>query len=211
MNFFDKFVNNIHVNKCGLGDHSDHTDKQSYVLDESSEYFVDLQLPSHTLWCRYNLGATTETEFGNYYRWGETDVYNSAIPYPYYTKNSDLEKSEDAAFIYDNIYELPSKEQFIELRDNTTQEYIESYLNTEISGYLFTSKLNNNTLFIPMTGYKIVGHDSTSGPTYLHSKNKSNSNSGMSSGLYLYENTLGMSIYSIPGENACAIRPVKAQ
>lgn len=42
--------------------------------------FVDLGLPSGTLWMKYNLGATCEdsfkTWFGDYYAWGETDECN---------------------------------------------------------------------------------------------------------------------------------------
>jgi len=47
---------------------------------------VDLGLPSKTLWCKYNLGATCEPNnnkswYGNYYAWGElepnkSDSYN---------------------------------------------------------------------------------------------------------------------------------------
>lgn len=31
---------------------------------------VDLGLPSGTLWCKHNLGATDETEYGDYFAWG---------------------------------------------------------------------------------------------------------------------------------------------
>ena len=41
--------------------------------------YIDLGLPSGTLWATYNVGATKPTEFGNYFAWGETepkDVYD---------------------------------------------------------------------------------------------------------------------------------------
>ena len=36
--------------------------------------FVDLGLPSGLIWATKNLGATTETEYGYYYAWGETST-----------------------------------------------------------------------------------------------------------------------------------------
>ena len=35
--------------------------------------YVDLGLPSGTMWATYNVGATKPTEAGNYFSWGETD------------------------------------------------------------------------------------------------------------------------------------------
>ena len=36
---------------------------------------VDLGLPSGTLWARYNVGATSETDYGDLFAWGATDPY----------------------------------------------------------------------------------------------------------------------------------------
>ena len=38
--------------------------------------FVDLGLPSGTLWANRNLGAPSSSDYGNYYAWGETTGYN---------------------------------------------------------------------------------------------------------------------------------------
>ena len=35
--------------------------------------YVDLGLPSGTLWATCNVGASTPEEFGNYFAWGETE------------------------------------------------------------------------------------------------------------------------------------------
>ena len=37
--------------------------------------FIDLGLPSGTLWAKCNLGASTPQETGKYYAWGETIGY----------------------------------------------------------------------------------------------------------------------------------------
>ena len=41
--------------------------------------YVDLGLPSGTLWAKCNVGATNETDYGLYFAWGETEGY--AIKY----------------------------------------------------------------------------------------------------------------------------------
>ena len=41
------------------------------VTVESAHEYVDLDLPSGTLWATCNVGADTSEEYGNYYAWGE--------------------------------------------------------------------------------------------------------------------------------------------
>lgn len=38
--------------------------------------FVDLGLPSGTLWCSCNLGANSPEEYGNFYQWGDNKPYH---------------------------------------------------------------------------------------------------------------------------------------
>ena len=42
---------------------------------EDDEEFVDLGLPSGTLWATKNLGASSKTDYGLYFAWGETTGY----------------------------------------------------------------------------------------------------------------------------------------
>ena len=45
--------------------------------------FVDLGLPSKTLWCKHNIGATCEDDakswYGNYFMWGDTEPADNKI------------------------------------------------------------------------------------------------------------------------------------
>lgn len=64
--------------------------------------FIDLGLPSGTLWASMNIGANSETEGGLFFAWAETDGYTSeqvtgdTLPrrgffpeeYKYYVKNT---------------------------------------------------------------------------------------------------------------------------
>ncbi len=54
--------------------------------DEQEHAYVDLGLPSRTLWATCNIGASTPLEYGNYFAWGEVqtkEVYSEAT-YPWF-------------------------------------------------------------------------------------------------------------------------------
>ena len=48
-------------------------EKNDTVSDTDYEY-IDLGLPSGTLWAVCNVGASSSEEVGNYFSWGETET-----------------------------------------------------------------------------------------------------------------------------------------
>lgn len=54
------------------------------------------------------------------------------------------------------IASLPTEEQINELisNNNTTMNWVTNYQDSTVNGFTFTSKKNNNVLFIPAGGYK---------------------------------------------------------
>ncbi len=61
---------------------------------ENGHEYVDLGLPSGTLWAKMNIGATAITDYGYYFAWGETtphqldgDEYSSFFASPFSLKN----------------------------------------------------------------------------------------------------------------------------
>ena len=52
---------------------SEMIDSITFKADNGTGDFVDLGLSSGTLWAYKNVGATSETDAGNYYAWGETE------------------------------------------------------------------------------------------------------------------------------------------
>ena len=121
---------------------------------------VDLGLPSGTLWARYNVGATSETDYGDLFAWGATDPYrlNGTTPIDntdnyassYANKiQHDLYPNEDAATVHwGNGWKMPTKAQFDELLANTTDEW--TAING-INGRKFTAS-NGNYIFFPAAG-----------------------------------------------------------
>ena len=127
--------------------------------------YVDLGLPSGTKWAKCNVGAYSETDNGLYFPFGGIVGLDS----PYYEGNFDSHKlkfngdikatlhlDNDAAHIHmGGKWHMPTKEQFEELLDekNTVSTWIYDYCIREVSGRLFRSRINNETLFIPANGF----------------------------------------------------------
>jgi len=129
-----------------------------YTLEyEEDICYVDLGLPSGTLWACKNLGAEDEYDVGNLYAWGEI-IPNKAeytrANYRFYdgqnyTKYNDndnkteLELVDDAANVeLGGEWHIPTVSQLYELLENTTR--------TEGNGYVvFASNNNGNSIVIP--------------------------------------------------------------
>ncbi len=106
--------------------------------------YVDLGLPSGTLWAPCNIGAENPEEYGDYFAWGETEGYNggkttfewinykwcngninamtkycsnSGLGYEGFTDDlTELELADDAAYVnWGPAWRMPSIEQFQEL------------------------------------------------------------------------------------------------
>ena len=133
--------------------------------------YVDLDLPSGTLWATCNVGATTPEGYGDYFAWGETEPktaydwsnykychdghYNqltkycngSNAGYNGFTDNlTVLQPGDDAATAnWGDGWCTPTKAQWDELWVNTT---CTSTTQNDVSGRLFTAS-NGNTLFLP--------------------------------------------------------------
>lgn len=143
--------------------------------------WVDLGLPSGTLWATCNVGASTPEAYGNHYAWGETqpkEVYGWST-YKYANGNWDkltkynqytdlgnngyidtltvlLPEDDVATTIWGSEWKMPSKEQWQELLTNTDNEWIEQ---EGVFGRLFTAT-NGKSIFLPAAGlYREDSHD----------------------------------------------------
>ena len=131
---------------------------------ESPREYVNLGLPSGTLWATTNIGASLPEEYGVYFVWGDSITrrryYANAYFDSSYSKyNSDgglieLEPENDAASVkWGKQWRIPSKEQFDELINNkyTTTQWTQQ---NGVYGRKITSKSNGNSIFLPATGYR---------------------------------------------------------
>ena len=118
---------------------------------------VDLGLPSGTKWARFNIGATSETDYGDLFAWGATKPYivgrdntNNYSSSKANTIQHDLLPYEDVATVqWGKGWKMPTKAQFDELLANTTDEWTAI---SGINGRKFTAS-NGNYIFFPAAGY----------------------------------------------------------
>ena len=141
--------------------------------------YVDLGLPSGTLWATCNVGASSPEGYGNYYAWGETSTkstynwdtykygngnYDKLTKYCNKSDNGNngftdnltqLQSGDDAATpAWGSGWRTPSKTQWDELLKNTTNKWTTQ---NGKKGSLFTSKKNGQTLFLPAAGSRLHG------------------------------------------------------
>ena len=125
----------------------------------SAGQVVDLGLSVY--WASCNLGAEKPEEYGEYYAWGETKPKSSysIANYSYFNNDTkvytdigeDISGTEyDAATV--NLgadWRMPTKDEMQELIDNCIWEWTQI---NGINGYKATSKINNNSIFLPAAG-----------------------------------------------------------
>ena len=127
--------------------------------------YVDLDLPSGTLWATCNVGAEKPEEFGYYYAWGETSIKNSysSSNYKWYNGSDDsftkygdfddLDLSDDAAYVnWGSNWRMPNDYDFRELI-NTHNTTTEKVTQNGVIGLKITSKSNGKSIFLPLAGY----------------------------------------------------------
>ena len=144
--------------------------------NQNNHEYVDLGLPSGTLWATCNVGADTPEGYGDYFAWGETTpktVYTwESYIYAEGTSDDDpgltkycsysddgyngfidnlttlLPEDDAATANWGADWRTPTDEQWGELRGNTTYTWIT--LNG-VNGRLFIAA-NGNSLFLPAAG-----------------------------------------------------------
>ena len=132
------------------------------VTECKMDDWVDLGLPSGLLWATRNVGASSPTDYGNYYAWGETSPKSVYDWDTYRYSNSSTERltkytgsdgltilqSGDDAATANYGGRTPTKEEWQELTNNTTSQCITI---NGVNGRCFTGS-NGNSLFLPAAG-----------------------------------------------------------
>ena len=127
--------------------------------------FVDLGLPSGTLWATCNVGASSPEQAGLYFAFGETEGFTAEqvekgvrkfnkTSYKAKKFKSELTSEEDAAHVnMGEGWRMPTYNEWQELIDNCDTAWTDDYNGTGIKGRIFTSKVNGNSVFFPAVGY----------------------------------------------------------
>ena len=142
--------------------------------------YVDLGLTSGTLWATCNVGATSETDYGSYFQWGETvdkrnadcswesykygDGFNGTLTkyctnreYGTVDNKLTLDLEDDAARVnMGGDWKMPTHALIEELAKETNSEWVPGYNGTNINGRKFISRTDpSKYIFIPASGYRL--------------------------------------------------------
>lgn len=116
-----------------------------------SHEYVDLGLPSGTKWATMNVGASSITDYGNYYMYGKgADDFSVTSGESRYsgTENPLASSADTATQVWGGSWHTPTSTQLNELVNNTTFEW--TTING-VNGGMFTAQ-NGNYVFLPAAG-----------------------------------------------------------
>ncbi|MBO7562861.1 MAG: Ig-like domain-containing protein [Bacteroidales bacterium] len=125
-------------------------------------------------WAHCNLGATTPEGYGDYYAWGEIETKAEYTWENYKWANGDYNKITKYGFkesygVVDNLttleladdvanvklhgnWRMPTKDEMKDLVEKCKWDWLSF---NGVRGYLVTSKINGNSIFLPAAGYHI--------------------------------------------------------
>ena len=149
-------------------------------MTENGFEYVDLGLPSGTMWATCNVGASKPEDEGSLFQFGRVDGYKykdennqfrtkeqnkqdtGDVDIPLttsckvYKNNEILDLKDDAAHVnMGGKWRMPTLDQLEELVNNTRHK-IETI--NGVKGMTFTSVINSNQLFIPFAGWWYNGY-----------------------------------------------------
>ena len=148
--------------------YTEETEKVDYnKYDPYNGYgHVDLGLPSGTIWATCNVGASSPEGYGGFFAWGETEpksryagdsyIFSGASDFTKYNSTDGkrvLDLEDDAAHVnMGGEWIMPTSAHCQEMFDNVTASW--TTLNG-VSGVMYTSTVNGNTIFFPAAGMQV--------------------------------------------------------
>lgn len=178
-------------------------DGKLYVegVNNNGYTYVDLGLPSGTLWATMNVGANSETGYGNYYMYGKGATQYNSSDSAYAGTEDPLDLSVDTARqVWGGDWHMPTRIQLLELVNNTTYEF--TTING-VNGGKFTAQ-NGNYIFIPAGGVYLSSLHDAGDVGYIYSSTPC----GNEGAYQFYFNSSDKAVYDNQRTFGCSVRPV---
>ena len=204
----------------------------SHAWPEPTHDYVDLGLPSGTLWATCNIGADSPEDYGDYFAWGETEpkevyswtnykwcngTYNTLTKYchnsgyganGFVDNKKELDPEDDAAYVnWGPSWRMPTVAQLQELLENCTWRWT---TRNGVDGQLAKGP-NGKTLFLPAANYYYDSSLSEEGSIGVYwSRENGFSTSNVASDLYFV--SVGYVYWDdfISRRDGLPVRPVRA-
>jgi len=125
--------------------------------DGNHPHAIDLGLPSGTKWACCNIGAATQVDYGDYFRWGETTPMkegDTEATYRYEGRDigDDISgtRCDAATANWGTDWQMPTEEQMQELENNCSYEWttLDGVAGAKVTGR------NGRSIFLPASGYR---------------------------------------------------------
>ena len=176
-------ADNADTDLNGIVDIADVSSLIDYLLNgiwpwnepQDNHEWVDLGLPSGTLWATCNVGANAPEEYGDYFAWGETEPkdtcnwstykwcngssntltkYCTKSAYGILDNKDILEPKDDAAYVnWGKKWRMPTYDQMLELKNKCTWRWTTQ---NGVKGRLVKGP-NGASLFLPAAGSREDG------------------------------------------------------
>ena len=199
---YEAVKSNLDTPNVVLCTQEDEVHYNPYVDPFNGHAYVDLGLPSGTLWATMNVGATTETDYGNYYMYGMgSETYDSTDTAYTGTEDPLAASADTATQVWGGEWHMPTQAQMQELIANTTYEW--TTING-IKGGKFTAT-NGNYVFLPAAGYWYNGSQNRVG---INGYYRGSSPNGSNNAYYLDFNNGNKHVYDNYRNLGYSVRPV---
>lgn len=173
----------------------------TYTFDLDND-LVDLGLS--TKWAKYNVGATTESEIGGLFGFGDMTGFNTSLdPTDYASADIYKTVNDVASRAFGEKVTMPTIADFEELFSLCTKEWTEV---EGIVGYKFTGP-NGNSIFLPAAGSRTQGATTGVGVEGYYLSGSVNASDNQFAMGYHFNNGADTRV-STPVYQALAIRPV---
>ena len=215
------------------------TDGTNWTVTAASDLYVDLGIEvggKKIYWAKCNLGATIETEYGDYFAWGEVTGYNEGktnfatdwstyyfgkAPFSKYTGSdyTTLEKEDDAAYAaFGGKFRMPTSAELTALKNtkSNTTDYTWTwcdggtikYNDSNVKGWMIVKNSSSASLFLPAAGNRNgTGHNNASYLGLYWSSSLYTSNPNLAWDLY-FEATLARTTDHPSRYYGNSVRPV---
>lgn len=225
------------------GDNGDDNGGDDNPVDNNSgtyqgHAYVDLGLPSGTLWATMNVGASKPEDYGDYFAWGETTGYKSGKTFfdwntykysdgdaswnaqltKYCTKfldgtvdnKTELEPSDDAATVnWGSGWQMPNQSQQAELF-NSDYTTVQFTTQNGVKGEIIKSKSNSKSIFLPAAGCRFDDVLSRAGD-HIRYWSRSLSTSNPTEAYYVFYGYASLELSDCPRFYGQSVRPVRKQ
>lgn len=156
---------------CSSDDESTSENNTNENIDKYPTAINAVDLGLSVKWASCNVGANTPEDFGDYFAWGETTGYlegktefswntykwygaptreaTTQTHYPY----DILDKDDDVAHVkWGGTWRIPTSKEMQELAENCTWTRTTK---NGINGFEVSSKVNENSIFLPAAGARV--------------------------------------------------------